>query len=86
MFNIKKLSIFDSDRKGLSSNRKGLLSNENPFNKTGGLRDIKKIKIDFIVDELDKPIASTGKKDDNPVLAAVVEIENLGTGAGDSQN
>ena len=85
MFNIKKSSIFDSDRKGLSSGRRGLLSYESPFNKTGGLRDIKKIKIDFIDDELDKPIASTGKKDNNPVLAAVTEIENLGTGIGDSQ-
>ena len=91
MFNIKKTSIFDSNRKGLSSGRKGLFSYESPFNKTGGLRDIKKIKIDFIDDELDKPIASTvssdtgGKKDNNPVLAAVTEIENLGTGIGDSQ-
>ena len=82
MFNIKKSSIFDSDRKGLSSNRKGLLSNENPFIKTVGLRDIKKIKIDFIDDELDKPISSIEKKDDNPVLASVVEIGNLGTGIG----
>ncbi len=84
MFITKKTSIYDSQRKGLSSQRKGLLKYDNPLNTQGGLTDIKKLKIDFLDDDFEKPIFSKNTKD-NSFTASINEFVNLSTGQGDVQ-